>query len=129
MKTMLKKLWIELSNHNRYKLLATITAITLLFFFNGCQIKVASINDPTKKITIPELQSEIDTFNNRVEDRIADVNEQLMFRDFLWNSALTVATSGTFNWLNFLTSAGTLFGAGAFADNVRYRISTKKKKE
>ena len=108
-------------------MLAMIVAGILLLFFHGCQIKVASINDPTKRITISELQSEIDMFNNRVEDRIADVNTQLQFRDFLWNSALTVATSGTFNWLNFLTSAGSLIGAGAFADNIRYRVSTRKK--
>ena len=116
-----------MSNHNRYKSIAAIVCLCLLFFFHGCQIKVTSINDPSKKITIPELQSEIDTFNNMVEDRIADVNEQLKFRDFLWKSALTVATSGTFDWLAFLTSAGSVIGAGALADNIRFRISTAKK--
>jgi hypothetical protein len=83
--------------------------------------------NPTEMVTVAELQMEIDNFNTLMQDRIADVNEQLKFRDFLWNSALTVATSGTFDWLAFLTSAGSLIGAGALADNIRFRISTAKK--
>lgn len=83
--------------------------------------------NPTEMVTVAELQMEIDNFNTLMQDRIADVNSQLKFRDFLWDSALTVATAGTFDWLAFLTSAGSVIGAGALADNIRYRIATAKK--
>jgi hypothetical protein len=135
---MLKKLWIELSNHNRYKCIAGIVCVILFFAFNGCQIKTASILDPNQKLTVPELQAEIDGYyaQREAEDlkfeaianaRAADVNEQIKFRQFVYESALNVATTGGLNWLNLLTSAGSLIGAGALADNIRYRISTKKK--
>lgn len=127
MKNLLYKFWIEMSNHNRYKSIAAIVCLGLLIFFHGCQIKTHSIMNPSELITVAELQSEIDNFNTLMQDRIADVNSQLQFRDFLWTSALTVATSGTFDWLAFLTSAGSLIGAGALADNIRFRISTAKK--
>ena len=127
MKNLLYKFWIEMSNHNRYKSIASIVCLILLCYFHGCQIKTHSIMNPTEMVTVAELQMEIDNFNTLMQDRIADVNSQLQFRDFLWNSALTVATAGTFDWLTFLTSAGSLFGFGALADNIRFRIATAKK--
>lgn len=127
MKNFLYKFWVEMSNHNRYKSIAAIVCLCLLCYFHGCQIKTHSIMNPTEMVTVAELQMEIDNFNTLMQDRIADVNSQLKFRDFLWDSALTVATAGTFDWLAFLTSAGSVIGAGALADNIRYRIATAKK--
>ena len=138
MKNWLKKLWIELSNHNRYKMIAGIVCIILFFVFNGCQIKTHSILDPNQLKTIPELQAEIDgfyadqeaeilKFEAMANARAADVNDQIKFRQFVYETAFNAATSGGLNWLNLLTSAGSLIGAGAVADNIRLRISTKKK--
>ena len=135
---MLKKLWIELSNHNRYKCVAGLVCVILFFAFNGCQIRTQSITDPNIRLTVPELQAEIDgfyakqeaensTFEAQAEARVKDVNDQIRFRQFVYESALTTATSGSLNWLNLLTSAGSLIGAGALADNIRFRRDTKKK--
>jgi hypothetical protein len=138
MKNWLKNLWIEFSNHNRYKSIATVVCVVCLIFFNACQIKTFSIIDPNVRKTVPELQAEIDSFyaEQEAEDakfeamaraRAADVNEQIQFRKYLYDSALQIASTGGFNWLNLLTSAGTLIGAGAVADNIRFRAATKKK--
>ena len=138
MKNFLKNLWIEMSNHNRYKCVAGIVCIGLFFWMNGCQIKTASIADPNIKLTVPELQAEIDIFYAQQEKelqefealanaRAKDVNDQIAFRSFVYKSALDVATSGGLNWLNLLTSAGSLVGAGALVDNIRFRRDTKKK--
>lgn len=138
MKNFLKKLWIEMSNHNRYKSIAAIFCVSMIFVFQACQIKTASISDPNIKLTVPELQAEIDCFyaeqKAEVEKfeaianaRAKDVNDQIAFRSFVYESALDVATSGGLNWLNLLTSAGSLLGAGALADNIRFRRDTAKK--
>jgi len=138
MKNFLKKIWIELSNHNRYKMLSAIVCTGLLLWFHGCQIKTRSISDPNKLLTVPELQAEIDSFYAEQENdaakfealaraRAADVNEQIAFRKFVYESALTVATNGGLDWFNLLASAGTLIGAGAVADNIRYRIKNPQK--
>jgi hypothetical protein len=110
----------------------------MIFCFQACQIKTHSILDPNQLKTVPELQAEIDgfyadrqaeidKFEALANARAIDVNEQIKFRQFVYESALTTATSGGLNWLNLLTSAGSLVGAGAFVDNVRFRISAKKK--
>lgn len=137
MSNFLKNLWIELSNCDRYKSLATIFCVGVFLFYNGCQIKTSSIVDPTKKITVPELQAEYDSyyaqreaddlkFETIARARAADVNEQITFRHFAYNTALNVATTGGFNWLAILTSAGSIIGAGAVADNIRFRKKVKK---
>jgi hypothetical protein len=138
MKNWLKKVWIELSNHNRYKCVAGLVCVFLFFLFNGCQIRTQSIVDPNVKLTVAELQAEIDAFYAKEEAeltrfealakaRAEDVNDQIRFRQFVYESALSTATSGGLNWLNLLTSAGSLIGAGALADNIRFRRDTKKK--
>jgi hypothetical protein len=136
MNDLLNKLWAEIKTQDMYKAIAIIVCIVLIFVLSACQITTKSIDDPNQRVSVAELQAEIDTFYANQEAEVkafeakanaaaADVNSQIAFRSFVYESALDVATSGGFNWLNLLTAAGSIVGAGAVADNVRLRVSNK----
>ena len=73
-----------------------------------------------------QLQAETDEFCIRAQAEANDIAKQEEFRAFLWNTGIQVASTGSFNWLNFLLGAGTILGMGATADNIRYRIKFPK---
>lgn len=117
-----------------------MSALIFLFFCVGCPITTRSVFDPNTRISPTELQAEIDNFYLRQESeynafmakakcRIQDINDQIIFRDFVFKQSLNAVSVGSLDWLNLLTGAGTIIGLGAVADNVRYRIRTSKKSE
>jgi hypothetical protein len=69
---------------------------------------------------------EVDEFTLRAQTEANSMAKREEFRSYLWNTGLTVASTGAFNWLQFLTGAGTILGAGAIADNIRYRLKFPK---
>lgn len=138
MKTFFSHIWNEIKNESTGKLICGIFAMIFILFCVGCPITTSSIFDPNTRISAEELQSEIDNFYLRQESeynsfiakakcRIQDINEQVMFRTFIFEQTLNAVQTGGLNWLNLLTGAGSIIGLGALADNVRYRIRISKK--
>lgn len=134
----LTKIWNELKEHNVFKAAAFLLTIFFLLFTVGCPITTSSLYDPNVKVTPECLQAEIDNFYLQQEKeyndfiakakvRIQDINEQIMFRNFIFEQSLNAVKAGGLNWLNILTGAGSIIGIGALADNVRYRIRISKK--
>ena len=81
---------------------------------------------PGTHITATQLQAEVDEFGSLAEAEANSIAQQQIMREYIFNAAINTATAGSFNWLQFLTGAGSLIGVGAFADNVRFRIKYKK---
>lgn len=140
MKKILNHIWNEIKNESTGKTICGIITIFFLVFCIGCPITTKSIFDPNSRVTAEELQAEIDnfyllqekeynTFLAKAKNRVQDINEQVMFRNFVCTQALNAVQTGGLNWLNLLTGVGTIIGFGAFADNVRYRIRTAKKEK
>lgn len=138
MKKTLKTLWNEIKNESTGKAICGIVAMIFILFCVGCPITTSSIFDPNVRVTPDGLQVEIDnfylqqekeynTFIAKAKCRIQDINEQVMFRTFIFEQTLNAVQTGGLNWLNLLTGVGTIIGFGALADNVRYRIRTSKK--
>jgi hypothetical protein len=127
MKAFLKKLWTEISNHNRYKVIAVLACAGLLIYCKGCTVKCNSILHPGTKITGEQLQTEVDWFYAQAELEANSIAKEQIMRQYLWDAAIQTLSTGSFNWLNFFTGAGTLIGFGALGDNIRYRIKYPQK--
>jgi hypothetical protein len=126
MKNFLKKLWTEISNHNRYQVISGILCVVLLVWFYGCEVKCKSILHPDTQITRTELQAELDSIYAGAKERINVLDKQEELRQYLLDTAITTGTTGTINpWALFGTISTILFG-GAATDNVRKRIAIKK---
>lgn len=138
MKTFFKVLWNEIKTESTGKAVCGLCAIIFLVFCIGCPITTSSLYDPNVRVTPERLQAEIDNFYLQQEKeyndfiakakvRIQDINEQIMFRNYIFEQSLNAVQTGGLNWLNILTGAGSIIGLGALADNVRYRIRISKK--
>lgn len=119
---MFKTLWTEISNCSRYKTIAVIVCITLLLICYGCPVKCDSILHPGTRITQEGLQAEIDSFYAMAASEANDMAKEEELRQYLFTSAMNVASTGIFSWYQLVTGLGSIVGIGALADNVRYRI-------
>jgi len=102
--------------------LIVVNAVTVcLFALNSCQSQVASLLDPTTKITRPQLQIELDHLIAQASVKMADLDRQDNLKKLILENALIMATEGNPNPLGILTAIAGALGVGASADNVRLR--------
>jgi len=107
-------------------MIAYNVVISLLFFAFACTPKTESLIEPDKKVTLEQLQSEVDILIFRSEARLADLQKQYELRDFILNQSLTIAQTGEVNPIGLITSIIAIMGIGAGADDIRLRKQRKK---
>jgi len=107
-------------------MIAYNVVISLLFFAYACTPKTESLIEPDKKVTLEQLQSEVDILIFRSEARLADLQKQYELRDFILNQSLTIAQTGEVNPIGLITSIIAIMGIGAGADDIRLRKQRKK---
>jgi len=126
MKILLLRFWTEISNCSRYKVVAGIVCVVILLICYGCPAKCNSILHPGTRLTSRQLQTEIDTFYSLAAAEANDLSKEEELRQYLFDQAITVASTGVFSWYQLATGLGSIIGIGALADNVRYRIKFPK---
>lgn len=102
----------------------TITAITVviigLFWFYGCESKVASVQDPNQRVTRAELEAEIAYFNAKAQARISTLDQQDKLKKMLLEQVAVISTGGTFNPVGALNSIISILAVG-------YAVDSRKK--
>jgi hypothetical protein len=122
--TVIKK-WIS---HNQGVFLALIVMIGLLVWTYGCEPTTRSIINPDKKVTLAEIEIEIDREVTRLEaeldgimkmaeQRRADIDRQQEIRRKLSEFALLSAEAGTVNPAGIVSLLVSVLGIGAVVDN------------
>lgn len=109
-------------------LLAWNICIGLFFYAYGCESTTSSLIDPTQRVNLDRLQSELDFLVSKYETGLADIERQNKFRQAILNQTLIIAESGTINPVGLITTALAIFGIGATADDVRLRKKIKNAK-
>ena len=107
-------------------ILSILIIIGLTIYAVGCKPTTPSLIDPTKKVDVFELQTEIDTLMLLSKARFDDLQRQNEFRDFIFNQTIAIAESGQINPLGLITTLAAIFGVGSTADNVRLRKQRKR---
>jgi len=121
----MKKLLVNLFNHNRYQTISILSVLLLLSIWLGCEPKAQSIRNPSQKINRAQLESELDSIIVQVQNSVDDMDRKERILNYLFQQALIVAESGTVNPVGILTSLGAILGLGAGVDNVRNRKKIK----
>jgi len=117
--------WIR---HNQGLFAALVICGGLLAWTFGCQSKVTSLVDDTKKVTAEELNLEIEAETNRLQAELdslikraklkqAELARQDAIKAKLFEFASITAGSGSFNPAGLLALTGGLLGFGAMVDN------------
>ncbi len=95
--------------------LVMIAANILLVFVSSCPPTTQSLVHNGKKVTRPELQLELNIIMTTAEYRIADLDKQQEFRDFILKNALIMIETGTFNPVGTATALLAFYGVGTIA--------------
>ena len=114
MKSIYKKL-----NGEKCLIAGILIAGTCLIWFVGCESHVQSMFEPETKITRRILNSEVDLFLARAEEKYRILGQKDAFKKLLTDQAALVASGGTINPLGLVTTILSIAGAGAIVDNVR----------
>ena len=117
----------EFLNHNRYQVVTTVMVCLVLVWTYACQPQVASLRSPSVKVSRAELQLELEQIIAQAEIRFIDLDKQDQLRQTLFEHTALWATTGTINPVGVWLSIGAILGLGATTDNVRRRITDKKK--
>ena len=80
--------------HNQFLVAAVFLAGVLVFWTYGCESQTKSVITPAKKVTRMELRTEVDTFNLRVKDAVADLDKQDLFKQQIVTALVAVAEAG-----------------------------------
>lgn len=115
-------------NHQRYQIISVLVFAVVIVIFYGCEAKVSSFNSPTRRIDRDELDTEVELFLARAQNKYSNLNRQEQFRQLLFENALSYAQGVPINPIGIFTSLAALFGVGATVDNVRRRKTEKKLK-
>lgn len=107
-------------------LLAWNLCIFLVWYAYGCEPKTTSLIDPGQKITLEQLQNEVDILMLKSETRLNDLQKQYELRDFVFNQSIKIAETGTINPIGVITSLLAVMGIGLGADDLRLRKERKK---
>ncbi len=117
--------WIR---HNQGLFVALIICAGLLVWGIGCKSKVASLVDPTKRVTSPELaveldqltaklNAELDSLIKMAELRQLDLLRQDEVKTKLFEFAAMTYKAGTFNPAGVITLVGSILCIGLGVDN------------
>lgn len=108
------------------KAIAIVLLTCFLFWGYGCPSRVPSLVDPTRQITRPELQVELDTIIATAEFRLADLDKQDQFRDVIFKNAMLMVEGGTLNPIGIMTMLAGLYGVTRGVKDVKDKIVRKK---
>lgn len=115
-----------LKNHWLQCVLVGLTA-ALMIWAGGCPPRTPSPIDPSKQMTLPQLNVELEHLVKLYELAEADIREQQRIRTLILSNALLIAESGTINPLGLLTAAAGAYGLASASTSAVKRIKKVSK--
>jgi len=117
-------MWTKLKE--KLPLFITIQACSFLVCSAyGCEPTTKSLIHPERKVTRPQLKTEIELLLMQSENRIADLDRQVRLRQAIFEQGLLIAPPGTINPLGVATSLLAVLVIGMTADDIRLRKKLK----
>ncbi|MBA7659902.1 hypothetical protein ES703_67896 [subsurface metagenome] len=120
----MSKLWQKL-RHNQGIVISGILALAVVAWAFGCEPTVRSIQDPARRLTRPEFQSEVDTYVAQAASRFERLDQQEQLRQKLFSLAVEYAKGGSVNPVAVAITLGNIIGLGAVIDNRRKDVVIK----
>ena len=123
---MWKKIWIQISNHERYQSISVILCAGFILFLSSCESKTNSLIFPDKKVSYTELVGEINLLTARANSGIEDIQRQNALKADLMRILEASTMAGGFSWASMAAGVFGLLGSGALIDNFRKRKDVLK---
>ena len=113
---MIMKNLLKILNENHWYIAAIFILAGIGFWTHGCESKVGSVIDPSKKINRAELQVELAYLVGQVEVKVADLDRQDAIKQALFDAMVIVGQGGQINTMGLVNLAATI-GAISFGLN------------
>lgn len=97
----------------------------MLLYAYGCEPKTTSLIEPSRKVTRPELVTELDILIAKSDIAFSDLERQEKLRSLILQQTLTFHQTGIVDPVGLITSLMAVLGIGAVADDVRLRKKIK----
>ena len=110
---------LEKLNGEKYLVLAACFAVMFATWLFGCRSTVPSMYDPNETVTRAVLQSEVELFIAKAEQKFATLNERDQLKKLVTDQASIVAAGGRLNPIGILTSMLGILGIGLTVDKVK----------
>jgi len=123
---MIKK-FLTFCNHNHWYIIAFFLYAALILWGLGCQPKCESLIHEGEKITVPQLQAEIDFLTQSAEARIIDIEEQKRVKQELLTLAAILGQQGGVQYTGIFSALAAVGGV-AFGLDRNYKLKRANKK-
>jgi len=110
---------IKKLNGELFMVISILIGGAFLIWIVGCESQVSSMFEPETKVTREILNSEVDLFLARAEEKYRTLDQKDMFKKLLTDQASIAAQGGTINPLGLVTTILSIIGSGAIVDNIR----------
>lgn len=107
------------------KTIAILVLTAILFWGYGCPPRTESLLADGKKVTMGELQMELDSIIATAEYRVADLKRQQAFRDVIYNNALLMVEGGAINPVGIITMLAGLYGVARGGSDIVQKVKKK----
>lgn len=117
---------MEYIKKNIHWIISINVAIFVIAYAYGCEPKTQSLIYPERKVTRPELTTELELLESRASSGYNDLDRKERIRNIVLNQSLVIAQSGSVNPVGVITSILAILGLGVGADDVRLRKKIKE---
>jgi hypothetical protein len=100
-------------DHNASFLIACVWCVITLIWFYSCEPKVNSLTLQGRKVTRPQLVSEIESLNVQILARETDLDRQELIRKTISEHLSIIAQGGSFNTSGVLNLTLGILGLGS----------------
>lgn len=116
--TFIKKHWLTL--------FSLATALTIILWVTSCESTERSPIDPARKLTLRELNIELEHLISKYEYSGEKIREKEQIRKMILDNALIIAEQGTFNPVGLITAFLSIYGAASATRDVKNVVKPKK---
>lgn len=99
----------------------------LLLWAGGCPPRTPSPLDPSRHLTLAELNVELEHILARFQLAETDIHEQQRIRTLIMENALLIANAGTVNPLGILTAIAGAYGVASVGKDTVVAVKKRKK--
>ncbi len=110
------------------RLILPIIVLCVMLWVGGCPPRTRSPINPSTKLTLPELNAELNNLIDRYEIAIQNIEEQERIRKLIISNALMIAESGSINPLGLITALAGAYGITRVSSDTVNTIKKRKKK-
>jgi uncharacterized membrane protein len=107
----------EIFRHYQATVVAIVICVILVIYGYGCQIKTQNPFNPTEKVTMAELEAQVNLYVTKVSAAYDNIEKQEAIRKAILEAGMAYAGGGAVDPLGLASTLMGIVGIGSVIDN------------